>query len=176
MQKITVIGRLGRDAVVRETTQGERFLTMTVAASSKVRGAEKTTWYEVMSFNPRHQGNLMQYLKKGSAIVVVGDVDLSVQQGNDGRSYLRASIIADSLDFPTSNASGSTNTQEGTVQSTVTETTVQPVATTQPATEAAPTTRTRTASKPKQTEAVPEDIVMTNMTDMGGDGGLDIPF
>lgn len=106
MQNITVIGRLGRDAELRQTAEST-FLSFTIAASTKVRGVEKTTWYDVISFNEKDQ-RIKEYLKKGSNIVVIGELDLSIQDGRDGRPHLRAAIVADKITFAGGSSSGST--------------------------------------------------------------------
>ena len=47
MQKITLIGRLGRDAAIRETQEGTKIVSFTLAANGRFRGVDKTSWYDV---------------------------------------------------------------------------------------------------------------------------------
>lgn len=116
MQILTIEGRLGRDAKLKESTSGgRRFITFTVAVNSKVRGAEKTTWYEVISFNEMYF-DWTKYLTKGSSVAVTGDLDLAVQEGTDGITRLRASINAFKLDFPVNSNSGETASTETKVE------------------------------------------------------------
>lgn len=117
MQELTIIGRLGKNAQVHETKNGKQFVSFTVAVNSK-RGADtRTTWYEVISFNEQHVGKLVQYLTKGSLIVVVGELDAEAQLGKDGKAYMRLTIVADKLDF----VSTGTQNQNGESTSSVAE-------------------------------------------------------
>lgn len=143
MQNITVIGRLGRDAELRQTADST-FLSFTIAASSKVRGVEKTTWYDVISFNEKDQ-RIKEYLKKGSNIVVIGELDLSIQDGRDGKPHLRASIVADKITFAGSSSSGST--QDNASSAATAPRAAAPVAEAQP-TMSKPKTKTAPVSAP----------------------------
>lgn len=108
MQKITIIGRLGRDAAVRETQNGRKVIAFTVAVNGRVNGVEKTSWYDVSCFNYERYQNMVQYFTKGSAITVVGDLDADIEKGNDGVIRCRRNVLADSIDFAFSGTSGST--------------------------------------------------------------------
>lgn len=110
MQNITIIGRLGRDAVIRETSTGSRFLTMTVATNAKKQNVEKTSWYEVTTFNIERLEKMVPYLTKGSSVVVVGELDASIQTGSDGVQRLRLLVNADRIDFNSNGSSGNTKT------------------------------------------------------------------
>lgn len=119
MQKLFLIGRLGRDAVLRESSNGDRFVAFTIAVNSKVRGAEKTTWYDVISFNVTRLENIIPYLKKGSALLVVGELDAKLEKGSDGVVRQRLTVTADSIDFTgvgNGQASGNTATNTVTTQ------------------------------------------------------------
>lgn len=119
MQKILIEGNLGRDAVVRESVNGGKFLSMAVACNRRRNGVEKTTWYDCISDNPRYMGNILPYLTKGKHIFVTGELDVSLETGNDGVQRVRTRINVDSLDFVNS-GNNSGNTQ------TVNETTSEP--------------------------------------------------
>lgn len=111
MQKITIIGRLGRDAALRETQDGAKVVSFTVACNGRVRGVEKTSWYDVSAFNYERYKNMVKYLTKGSSVIVVGELDADVEEGRDGVTRCRRSVVADSIEF-NSNGSGNTQTTE----------------------------------------------------------------
>ena len=111
MQKITIIGRLGRDAAIRETQDGAKIVSFTVACNGRARGVEKTSWYEVSAFNYERYKNMVKYLTKGSGVIVVGELDADVEEGRDGVTRCRRSVVADFIEF-NSNGSGSTQTSE----------------------------------------------------------------
>ena len=110
MQKITIIGRLGRDAAIRETQDGSKVVSFTVACNGRYRGVEKTSWYEVSTFNYERYKNMIKYLTKGSSVIVIGELDADVDEGRDGVTRVRRSIVADSIEFNSNGNSGSTQT------------------------------------------------------------------
>ena len=111
MQKITIIGRLGRDPRMPETQDGRVFLAITVAVDSKYRGIDRTSWYDVTTFDVDKYRNMVQHLKKGSLVVVTGDLYTDVEKGNDGNYRCRRQISADSINFVPGNKSDSNNAQ-----------------------------------------------------------------
>ena len=165
MQIIMIEGRLGRDAKLKESTSGQRFITFTVAVNSKVRGAEKTTWYEVISFNEMYF-NWLEFLKKGSTIAVTGDFDFSIQDGSDGISRPRISVNAFKLDFPVSSNSGTTkDTQTTVVSNTATE-------------NETPAEEEKEPTKPKATKTAPKTKAPKNEEDSATEtsDAEDLPF
>lgn len=110
MQKITIIGRLGRDAALRETQSGRKVIAFPVAVNGRANGVEKTSWYDVSSFNYERYQNMVKYLTKGSSVTVIGDLDADLETGSDGVTRCRRNILADSIDFLPGNTSGSTQT------------------------------------------------------------------
>lgn len=112
MQKITIIGRLGRDAAIRECQDGSKMLSFTVAVNGRYRGTEKTSWYEVSTFQVEKYKNMLKWLTKGSSVIVVGELDADLDEGKDGTTRCRRSIMADSIDFNSSGTSGNTQNNE----------------------------------------------------------------
>lgn len=102
MNKIFIEGRLGRNAEVKETSNGNKFVRFTVAVNwrkSKEK-EDRTTWYDVTSFNPSYTGNIVQYLVSGTPVIVVGDLEPEMNSGKDGKMYLNMSVRANSIEFP----------------------------------------------------------------------------
>ena len=108
MNKTIIIGHLGKDASVRETSNGSKFLSFSIADNQFVKGENKTYWYDVITFNFNEK--LVQYYKKGSNLVVTGNIVSDLEVGKDGVTRCRRSMTADSIDFAPgkSDASGST--------------------------------------------------------------------
>ena len=109
LQEITIIGRLGRDASVREMENGDKVINFTIAANRKRRDAEKTTWYEVSTFNYERYKNMYKYLTKGSNVIVIGELDAGTYNGRDGETRLRLSVDAHTIAFNDGGTSGSTS-------------------------------------------------------------------
>lgn len=168
MQKITIIGRLGRNVSVRETENGSKVLGFTVAVNSRVRGIDKTSWYDVSTFNYDRYKNMVPYLTKGSSVIVVGDLDADIEEGKDGKMRCRRAVIADCIDFNSNGSSGSTVSN----QATTTSRSSEPADSGVPADEEIEVTAKprRKAAAPKVTEPVEETPVSE-----GADGD-DLPF
>ena len=71
MNNITVAGQLGKDAELRHLPNGDAVLSFSVADS---QGREKPTiWWNCALFGKRAE-SLQQYLTKGQAVTVTGNV------------------------------------------------------------------------------------------------------
>lgn len=133
MQKITIIGRLGRDAAIREKQNGGKFISFTVAVNGRTRGGvEKTSWYEVIA-SDRYEA-MAKYLTKGSGVIVIGELDADVETGTDGAVRCKRLVIADTIEFNSSGTSGNTQTN----------------------------TSSESKSKPIKTETEDEDVSVTS--------------
>ena len=120
MQKIIIEGRLGRNAEVKETVNNKKYIRFTMATNWKRGNDEKTTWYDVFSFNQAYTGNIVKYLTSGSSVVVIGDLEPEMNEGKDGKMYMNLKVRASSIDFSMSysNKKDDTNTTASTGSST----------------------------------------------------------
>ena len=176
MQKITLIGRLGRDAAIRETQDGGKVVSFTVACNGRYRGVEKTSWYEVSTFNYERYKNMVQYLTKGSSVVVVGELDADIDEGRDGVKRCRRSVTADSIEFNSNGSSGNTQSNSNS-ESAPAE---QPKAT-KPASEEVPadtevTVPKRSRKATAAAEPAPAPAPEPVNEDDGGENPDDLPF
>lgn len=81
MNSITVAGQLGRDAELRTLSTGDQVLSFSVADS---QGREKPTiWWNCGLFGKR-ASSLVDYLKKGQAVTVTGNVTEREYKDKDG--------------------------------------------------------------------------------------------
>lgn len=150
MQKAIITGRLGRDAAIRETQNGTKVISFTVAVNSRVRNVEKTSWYDVSAFNYERYKNMVNYLTKGSGVRVIGDLDADLETGSDGVTRCRRNIIADSIEFDGS------GTSSGSTESNTTKAASEKQAPAEPEEEDMP--RTKTSKKVKtEPEPAPKD-------------------
>lgn len=139
MNKVFIEGRLGRDAEVKEASNGNKFVRFTMAVNwRRANGKDKedkTTWYDVSSFNPAYTGKLVEYLTSGTAVIVVGDLEPEMNEGKDGKMYLNMIVRANSIEFPR------TGKKEDNSSSSSTSTTAKPQA------------------KAKKSEDIPDDEI-----------------
>lgn len=98
MQKITLIGNIGRDAQVKEASNGRKFVTFSVAVNGFKNKEVKTSWYSITWFN--YLPNMLQYLVKGSSVVVGGELDADLRvDNNTGATFIDRNVLADYVNF-----------------------------------------------------------------------------
>lgn len=91
MQNITIAGRLGRDAEVRSTQNGDSVCSFSVAVDYRAGKEKATNWYRVSLWGKRGEG-LAQYLTKGTTVAVSGEFSTSEYEGKT-QLNVRASEI-----------------------------------------------------------------------------------
>lgn len=80
VNKVILIGNLGKDPEVRSMSNGNKIVSFSVATSEswkdKATGErkEKTEWHRVSIFNEHIAGIAERYLKKGSKVYVEGQL------------------------------------------------------------------------------------------------------
>ena len=80
VNKVILIGNLGRDPEIRSTQDGTRVANLSVATSESWRDKntgerrEKTEWHRVVIFNERLGEVAEKYLRKGSKVYVEGQL------------------------------------------------------------------------------------------------------
>jgi single-strand DNA-binding protein len=90
VNKVTLIGRLGKDPEARTTQAGMKTVSFSLATSEtwndKASGErkEKTQWHRVVIFNERVGEIAERYLKKGSACYVEGQIESRKFTDKDG--------------------------------------------------------------------------------------------
>lgn len=73
MNIIVIIGNLGRDPEERFLPSGTKVVTLVVADNQRQKGAERTTWWRVSLWGNQFD-TILPHLKKGSSVVVQGEV------------------------------------------------------------------------------------------------------
>jgi len=97
LNKIMVIGNVGRDAEMRYAPSGSAVTTFSVATNrTYTRDGEKkeeTEWFTVEAWN-RLAELTNQFVVKGRKVYVEGRFHLDTWTGNDGQQRSRAKIVA----------------------------------------------------------------------------------
>lgn len=102
VNKVILVGNLGKDPEVRYMPSGEAVTNITVATSDtwkdKNSGEKKeaTEWHRVVFF--RKLAEIAgQYLKKGSQVYIEGSLKTRKWQGQDGQDRYTTEIVADTM-------------------------------------------------------------------------------
>lgn len=80
LNKVMLIGNLGRDPDVRNTQDGKKIINMSIATSQRWRDkhsgekVEKTEWHRVTIFNEHIADVAEKYLRKGSKCYIEGEL------------------------------------------------------------------------------------------------------
>lgn len=118
---IQIAGRLGKDPESRFTPSGLKVTTITVATNVRKGGKDETVWWRVTIWGDRFD-KMMQYLKKGSAVVVVGEMNKpEIWTDKEGRPQVSLELTAEIIRFsPFGNPekSDSSKSEHGTASQT----------------------------------------------------------
>ena len=101
MNKVILIGRLGRDPEVRYMPNGEAVCNFSVATSESWKDQsgqhqERTEWHNITMYR-RLAEIAGQYLKKGSQVYLEGKIQSRKYQGKDGIERTAYDIIANEM-------------------------------------------------------------------------------
>lgn len=102
VNKVMILGNLGRDPETRYTADGGVAITnVTVATSHRYKDSngqpqEETEWHRVVFFG-RLAEIVSEYLKKGSQVYVEGRLRTRKWQTQDGQDRYSTEIVAESM-------------------------------------------------------------------------------
>ena len=99
VNKVILIGNLGKDPEIRRTQDGRPIANLRVATTEtwrdKTRGErrEKTEWHSVVIFNEGLCRIAEQYLKKGAKVYIEGALQTRKWQGQDGQDRYSTEVV-----------------------------------------------------------------------------------
>ena len=101
VNKVILVGNLGRDPEVRYLPSGDPVANVTIATSSRYKSktgemVEETEWHRVTFFG-RLAEIVSQYLKKGRSIYVEGRIKTRKYTDKDGQEKYATDIIASEM-------------------------------------------------------------------------------
>lgn len=99
VNKVILVGNLGRDPEIRSTQDGMRIANLAVATSESWRDRvsgerkERTEWHRVVIFNERLAEIAEKYLKKGSKVYVEGALQTRKWTDNSGQERYTTEVV-----------------------------------------------------------------------------------
>ncbi|MEQ8505950.1 MAG: single-stranded DNA-binding protein [Rhodospirillales bacterium] len=99
VNKVILVGNLGRDPEVRFSQAGQKIVNMSVATSETWKDRqsgerkEKTEWHRVVVFDERLADVCEKYLKKGSKVYLEGTLQTRKWTGNDGVEKYTTEVV-----------------------------------------------------------------------------------
>lgn len=99
VNKVILVGNLGKDPEVRRMTSGEPVVNLSVATSDTWRDKasgerkERTEWHRVVIFNENLAKVAEQYLRKGSKVYLEGALQTRKWTDKDGNEKYSTEIV-----------------------------------------------------------------------------------
>lgn len=99
MNVIQVFGHLGADPKTGFTSNGQKVTNFSLATSVRRGGKDETVWYRITIWGDRFE-KMMPYLKKGSALIVYGELGKpEIYTDKEGRQQISMEITAEFIRF-----------------------------------------------------------------------------
>ncbi len=99
VNKVILVGNLGRDPEIRSTQDGQRIANFTLATSENWRDRvsgerkERTEWHRVVVFNDRLSEIVEKYLKKGAKVYIEGQLQTRKWTDQQGQERYTTEIV-----------------------------------------------------------------------------------
>ena len=99
VNKVILVGNLGRDPEVRRLNSGSPVVNLRIATSESWRDKnsgerqERTEWHNVVIFNENLAKVAEQYLKKGSKVYVEGQLQTRKWQDQQGQDRYSTEVV-----------------------------------------------------------------------------------
>ncbi|PZR16361.1 MAG: single-stranded DNA-binding protein [Azospirillum brasilense] len=98
VNKVILVGNLGRDPEVRNFQNGGKVVNLRIATSETFKDREgnrqeRTEWHSVAIFNERLGEVAEKYLRKGSTVYIEGKLETRKWQDKDGQDRYTTEIV-----------------------------------------------------------------------------------
>jgi single-strand DNA-binding protein len=98
INRVQLLGYLGKDPEVRATKAGKRVATFSLATTETWKDASgerqnKTEWHRIVVFNDGLVGVVEKYLKKGSRVILDGSLQTRSYTANDGQDRSVTEVV-----------------------------------------------------------------------------------
>jgi single-strand DNA-binding protein len=99
VNKVILVGNLGRDPEIRTTQDGKEIATFSVATSDSWKDKntgerkENTEWHRVVVFNDGLVGVIKNYVKKGSKVYLEGQLKTRKWTDKDGQEKYTTEVV-----------------------------------------------------------------------------------
>ena len=99
VNKVILLGNLGRDPEIRSMQSGSKMATFSMATSKRWRDKntqeqrDKTSWHNIVVFGDGLVDIVEKYVKKGSKIYVEGELQTRKWQDQDGNDRYTTEVV-----------------------------------------------------------------------------------
>jgi len=102
MNKVILLGNLTRDPDLRDSKSGSKFCNFGIAINEKWGEKEKVIFLDVVAFG-RKAELMEEYFKKGSRILIDGQLDYNSWETDSGDKRNKVSVILNNFSFVNEN-------------------------------------------------------------------------
>ena len=92
INEVTLIGRLGADAEIKETSKGDKYARVSLATNQKYKKGdewqEKTEWHKIVVFDPILAQMLERTGKKGEMFYIKGEITTRSFESDTGTKWI----------------------------------------------------------------------------------------
>lgn len=114
LNKVILMGRLTHDVELKTTNGGLEICQFSIAVNRRSKDGESADFIDCVTFGKRAVF-LTKYFKKGSAIIVLGNINTEMFTDKNGNKRKYVKVIADEIQF------GSAKSESGGDQKQTTE-------------------------------------------------------
>ena len=99
VNKVILVGNLGRDPEVRSTQDGNKIVNLSLATSDRWKDKnsgeqrERTEWHRVVIFNENLGRTAEQYLRKGSTVYIEGQLQTRKWTDQQGQEKYTTEVV-----------------------------------------------------------------------------------
>ncbi|WP_417825346.1 single-stranded DNA-binding protein [Thalassospira povalilytica] len=99
VNKVILVGNLGRDPEIRFTQAGKKIANFSIATSEQWRDRqsgerrERTEWHRIVVFNEGLADVVERFVKKGSKLYIEGQLRTRKWQGQDGKDNYTTEVV-----------------------------------------------------------------------------------
>ncbi len=98
VNKVILVGNLGKDPEVISTKTGTSLVKFSVATVSRYKDEKQTEWHNVVVFGKTAE-NCAKYLAKGSTVYIEGRLQTNKWEDKDKKVQYSTGIIAETVNF-----------------------------------------------------------------------------
>lgn len=102
MNKVFLLGRLGKDPELKRSQSGTAFCNFSIATTERKKEGdawvEYAEWHSITTFGKIAE-NCAQYLKKGSQVAIEGSIRTRKWENKDGETRYSTEIVGSTVEF-----------------------------------------------------------------------------
>ena len=103
LNKVMLIGNLGRDPEIRYTNSGSSVANYSIATTDRWTDRqgerqERAEWHDIVAFD-RLADLSQNYLRKGSNVFIEGRLQTRSWEDNEGQKKYRTEVVANQIQF-----------------------------------------------------------------------------